>query len=57
MSNARDRDESDQVERYEDVDPDDVVEDAIEFLSEGSDDPEPVTPPSRDPDEPPPPNA
>ncbi|CAN5594114.1 hypothetical protein BH23ACT3_BH23ACT3_03420 [soil metagenome] len=45
------------TQKYDEVDPEDVVEDAIEFFGEGGDDPEPVTPPARDSDEPPPPNA
>lgn len=45
-------------EKYEEVSPEDVVDDAIEFFAEGSDDPKPVTPPPSDRDEePPPPNA
>jgi hypothetical protein len=45
------------TEKYDEVDPEDVADDAIEFFRKGNDDPTPVTPPERDPDEPPPPNA
>jgi hypothetical protein len=50
-------DEPTPEEKYDEVDPEDVADDAIEFFREGTDDPKPVTPPERDPDEPPPPNA
>jgi hypothetical protein len=50
-------DEQPPEEKYDEVDPEDVTDDAIEFLRKGVDDPKPVTPPVRDPDEPPPPNA
>lgn len=47
----------DPTEKYDEVDPEDVVEDAIELLGEGADDPTPVTPPPPDDDRPRPPNA
>lgn len=60
MSAARDTPDERPEDKYEDVDADDVVEDAVEFFGEGNDDPEAVTPPvdERDREEkPPPPNA
>lgn len=60
MSNDRPTEDNDDppLEKYEEVDPEDVVEDAIELFGEGGDDPTPVTPPPPDDDEtPPPPNA
>ena len=49
-------DERPSTEKYEGVSPEDVADDAIEFLREGNDDPRPATPPPAD-DEQPPPNA
>lgn len=60
MSGSPDTHDERPEEKYEDVSAEDVVDDAVEFFREGTDDPEPVTPPvpERDRDEePPPPNA
>lgn len=60
MSSSPDTPAERPEDKYEDVDADDVVEDAVEFFTEDGDESRPVTPPIDERtrgERPPPPNA